>query len=74
MAEETQITLASPGFPIYIPLVVCEWNITLLPENNVRRSFKNIYVCKHDILSLFLTDCFFLVIEINFENFIQFTP
>lgn len=52
MAEETQITLASPGFPIYIPLVVCEWNITLLPENNVRRSFKNIYVCKHDILSL----------------------
>ncbi|KAK4003949.1 hypothetical protein OUZ56_005694 [Daphnia magna] len=40
MAEETQITLASPGFPIYIPLVVCEWNITLLPENNLHIRFQ----------------------------------
>lgn len=40
MAEETRITLASPGFPIYIPLVVCEWNITLLPENNLQIRFQ----------------------------------
>ncbi|KAI9551029.1 hypothetical protein GHT06_005692 [Daphnia sinensis] len=40
MAEDTRITLASPGFPIYIPLVVCEWNITLLPENNLQIRFQ----------------------------------
>ncbi|XP_059351947.1 uncharacterized protein LOC130689836 [Daphnia carinata] len=40
MAEDTRIILASPGFPIYIPLVVCEWNITLLPENNLQIRFQ----------------------------------
>ena len=39
MAEESRITLVSPGFPVYIPLVVCEWNITLLPENNASTLF-----------------------------------
>ncbi|XP_046464007.1 uncharacterized protein LOC124209837 isoform X1 [Daphnia pulex] len=40
MTEETRITLASPGFPVYIPLVVCEWNITSIPENNLLIRFQ----------------------------------
>nr|CAH0103862.1 unnamed protein product [Daphnia galeata] len=40
MTEETRITLSSPGFPVYIPLAVCEWNITSIPENNLLIRFQ----------------------------------
>jgi len=34
LVENSKITVTSPGYPIYIPLVICEWNITILPEHN----------------------------------------
>lgn len=40
LEEDSKITITSPGFPIFIPLVVCEWNITLSPENNASINFK----------------------------------
>ena len=34
LTGDRRVKISSPGFPVYIPLVTCEWNITLPPEYN----------------------------------------
>jgi len=35
LTKDARIRFSSPGFPVYIPLVTCEWNITLPPDYNL---------------------------------------
>lgn len=40
MGSDTSIVLTSPGFPVYIPPVLCEWTLVLPPQHQLVLRFK----------------------------------